>query len=50
MIFGFVQGHLVIDIEEEGYASEDVETLWRTHVDSSAPYQKVRLAFRLVHD
>ncbi|MBS0182030.1 MAG: hypothetical protein JSS39_06475, partial [Nitrospira sp.] len=50
MIFGFIQGHLVLDIEEEEYTSEDVETLWTKYVDGSAPYQKVRLAFKLVHD
>jgi len=50
MIFGFIQGHLVLDIEEEGYSSEDVEKLWTAYVDSSALYQKVKFAFRLVHD
>ncbi|MDH5670412.1 MAG: hypothetical protein OEY86_20615, partial [Nitrospira sp.] len=50
MIWGFIQGYLMLDIEEEGYTSEDVETLWTSYVDSAAPYQKVRLAFRLVHD
>jgi hypothetical protein len=50
MIFGFIQGYLVLDIEEEGYTSEDVETLWTSHLDSAARYQKVRLALRLVHD
>ena len=50
MIFGFIQGHLVLDIEEEGYTSEDVEKLWATYVNSTGSHQKVRLAFRLVHD
>jgi hypothetical protein len=50
MIFGFIKGHLVLDIEEEGYASNDVDKLWTTYVDSTGPYQRVRMAFRLVHD
>lgn len=50
MIFGFIQGHLVLDIEEEGYSSDDVETLWTTYVNGTDSHQKVRFAFRLVHD
>ncbi len=50
MIFGFIKGHLVLDIEEEGYTSDDVEKLWTTYVNGTDPHQKVRFAFRLVHD
>jgi hypothetical protein len=50
MIFGFIQGHLVLDIEEEGYTSDDVEKLWTTYVNDNRSHQKVRFAFRLVHD
>lgn len=50
MIFGFIQGHLVLDIEEEGYTSDDVEKLWTTYVNGAGSHQEVRFGFRLVHD
>lgn len=50
MVFGVLQGHLVLDIEEEGYTSNEVEELCSTYVQNPDLCQKVRLAFRLVHD
>jgi hypothetical protein len=50
MIFGFIQGHLVLDIEEEGYTSDNVEKLWTAYVNGTGSHQKVRFAFRLVYD
>nr|WP_281720378.1 hypothetical protein [Nitrosomonas nitrosa] len=45
--FEFSQGHLLLDIEEEGYSSEDVESLWAKYIDGNGSHEKVRLAFRL---
>lgn len=44
---GICQGHLLLDIEEEGYSSETVENLWTKYVDGNGSHEKVRLAFRL---
>lgn len=44
------KGRLFLDIEEEGYVSTEVDTLWHTYVKGAENRPLVRAAFHLVRD